>query len=261
MRRTRLITIPFSHYCEKARWALERVGVAYEEEGHLPMFHLLPARLAGGSRTVPILVDGKTVIADSTDIVAWADAKSPGALLPEDEVDRAAALQLEDDFDLALGPATRRWAYFHLLPRRDLESTLLQGVPRWQRAALTLTRPLAMRFLTRGLKLDAAGAERSREKIDAVFERVSHLVSDGRRFLVGNRLSVADLTFAALSAPILMPPKFAAPLPTPGDFSGEPRERIDAWRSSPAGQFALRIYDTERDTGRDTERPTARPAA
>ena len=29
---TRLITIPFSHDCEKALWALERAGVAYTEE-------------------------------------------------------------------------------------------------------------------------------------------------------------------------------------------------------------------------------------
>ena len=25
----RLITIPISHFCEKARWALQRAGVAY----------------------------------------------------------------------------------------------------------------------------------------------------------------------------------------------------------------------------------------
>ncbi|MCW3023116.1 MAG: Glutathione S-transferase family protein, partial [Conexibacter sp.] len=31
-----LVTIPISHYCEKARWALDRAGVAYEERRHLP---------------------------------------------------------------------------------------------------------------------------------------------------------------------------------------------------------------------------------
>ena len=28
----RLITIPISHYCEKARWALERAEIPYREE-------------------------------------------------------------------------------------------------------------------------------------------------------------------------------------------------------------------------------------
>jgi glutathione S-transferase len=27
----RLLTIPISHYCEKARWGLERLGLAYHE--------------------------------------------------------------------------------------------------------------------------------------------------------------------------------------------------------------------------------------
>ena len=45
-----LVTIPFSHFCEKARWALELCGVPYEEDGHLPMFHYVAARRAGALR-------------------------------------------------------------------------------------------------------------------------------------------------------------------------------------------------------------------
>jgi len=243
---TRLITIPFSHYCEKARWALDRTGVAYTEDGHLPLFHYLPTRRAGGGRTVPVLVDGSTVLTDSTDILAWADARDPGALLPAAPADRAAALQLEDDFDRSLGPATRRWIYFHLLPRRDLEPRLLGGVPRWERLALAAARPLAVRYLTRSLHIDAAGVARSIRKIDDTFARIAALLSDGRRFLVGDRFTVADLTFAALAAPVLLPPSYGVPLPSRSDFSGEPRAQLEAWRASPAGQLALRLYATER---------------
>ncbi|HWO19597.1 MAG TPA: glutathione S-transferase family protein [Kofleriaceae bacterium] len=242
----RLVTIPFSHFCEKARWALDRAGVAYTEEGHLPLFHFLPARLAGGGRTVPVLVADGTSIADSTEIVAWADAHAPGMLLPPDPVDRSAALELEDDFDRQLGPATRRWAYFQLLPRKDLLASLLRGVPRWETVAFTATRPLATLMLTRALKIDAAGAARSRQKIDDTFARVSALVADGRRFLVGNRFTVADLTFAALAAPVVLPPAYGASLPKLSEFPDEPRASIEAWRASPAGQLALRIYETER---------------
>ncbi len=31
----RLLTIPISHYCEKARWALDRAGLDYVEERHV----------------------------------------------------------------------------------------------------------------------------------------------------------------------------------------------------------------------------------
>src|SRR5262245_10770617 len=94
---TKLITIPFSHYCEKARWALDRVGVAYKEHGHLPMFHYVESWWTGQNRTVPVLVDGETVVKDSTDIIAWADAKRPGSLIPVAGAEEL--LALEEDLD------------------------------------------------------------------------------------------------------------------------------------------------------------------
>jgi len=41
----RLITIPMSHYCEKARWALSHAGVDFVEEAHLQVFHYAAARV------------------------------------------------------------------------------------------------------------------------------------------------------------------------------------------------------------------------
>ena len=59
----RFITIPLSHYCEKARWGLDRVALPYREEPHAPLLN----RLSGG--TVPILVHGSDRFIDSTDIL------------------------------------------------------------------------------------------------------------------------------------------------------------------------------------------------
>lgn len=244
---TRLITIPFSHFCEKARWALDRCDLPYAEEGHLPLFHYAPAKFAGGGRTVPILVHDRMVIADSTGILAWADDQRPGALYPAGDADRADALALEDDFDTHLGPATRRWAYFQLLPRKDLDGYITKGVPRFERIALRATRPLAVAVLKRSLKIDAAGAERSRVKIEDTFERVAKHLADGRRFLIGDRFSVADLTFAALAAPVLMPPEHPVPLPPLEELPPEARAQVLTWRASPAGQLALRLYRDHRD--------------
>ncbi|MDB4962960.1 MAG: Glutathione S-transferase family protein [Myxococcales bacterium] len=241
-----LITIPFSHYCEKARWALERCGVAYEEDGHLPIFHYLANRRAGAKRTVPVVVDGDTLITDSTEIVAWADAQKPGTLLPQVASARAEAMAHEDDFDRNLGPATRRWGYYYMLPRKDLDAMLTRGVPRWQSIALKMSRPIALTMIKRSLKIDAAGAERSRTKIDETFERVSALLAGGKRYLVGDRFSVADLTFAALAAPVVGPREHPFALPPPEEFPPPARAQIEVWRASPAGQFALRIYANHR---------------
>ncbi len=246
MTAVRLITIPFSHYCEKARWALERCDVPYEEEKSLPLLHYVANRRAGAGRTVPVVVAGDEILGDSTDIIAWADRQKPGALLPHNDNDRAEAIAAEDEMDRQLGPATRRWAYYYLLSKKDVLYAIARAVPRWQQVAIRLGRPLATLALRRGLKIDAAGAERSRQKIDDLFARVSERLADGRRFLVGGRFSVADLTFASLAAPVLMPPEQPYAVAEPATFPAEAQAQLEAWRASPAGQYGLRLYREQR---------------
>ena len=65
----RIMTIGPSHYCEKARWALDFFGVSYDEEPHPPIIHRGWSLRTGGGRTVPILYAGERVIGDSTDIL------------------------------------------------------------------------------------------------------------------------------------------------------------------------------------------------
>ena len=61
----RLVTIPISHYCEKARWALDRAGIRYRERAHLQVIHRFVVRRAGGGTTAPVLICGDTVLADA----------------------------------------------------------------------------------------------------------------------------------------------------------------------------------------------------
>ncbi len=44
---------------------------------------------------------------------------------------------------------------------------------------------------------------------------VAELLADGRPYLCGERFGAADLTFAALSAAIVVPPIYGVPLPQP----------------------------------------------
>ncbi len=93
----RLITIPFSHYCDKARWALEVCGVAYIEDGHLPLFHYAATFRAGGGRTVPVLVTDDGVLRDSTDIYALGATivSLAGGIEPEDVPRKGLRMDLE----------------------------------------------------------------------------------------------------------------------------------------------------------------------
>jgi len=113
----RLVTIGPSHYCEKARWGLDRAGIRYDEEAHVPIFHYGASLVRHGQRSTPILVTPHGTLRDSTDILRHAD-KFVGAserLFPTDQPLLDEVLNLEDLFDRRLGPATRRLAYFHVI--------------------------------------------------------------------------------------------------------------------------------------------------
>jgi len=239
-----LVTIPLSHFCEKARWALDLAGLPYREEGSLPGFHLLATRRRGG-RSTPLLVTPDGVLKDSTEILLWVDRRH--RLYPDDPAERAEALALEDLFDEKLGPHVRRVGYYHALPDRAAALAIVtQGVPAWQRRLAGPAFPLLAGMLRRGLRLTADGAERSTVKVLDVFAEVSQRLADGRRYLVGDRFGAADLTFAALASPLLFPP--GHPLGY-GDEARRPaaiRVLFDQLAPTPAGQFALRMYSEHR---------------
>jgi glutathione S-transferase len=238
----RLITIAFSHYCEKARWALDRADIDYVEDAHLPLFAYLPLRRAGAKRTVPALVTGDgEVLVDSTDILKWCDAHGRGEPLFPPGDDEVAAL--EDEFDHHLGPATRRLGYFYMLgDKRATLDVMAKHGPRWERVLGKASRPVAAALLKRGLRIDAAGAERSRAVIDRTFSEVAERLKDGRTFLCGDRLTAADLTFASLAAPVLLPEQYSEYLPREELVPPAFRDLADAYRKSPAGQYGLRVY-------------------
>ena len=238
----RLITIPISHYCEKARWALELGGVPYREERHLQAIHWAHVWWAGRGLTAPVLVTPELTLTESADILRWVDARSDLRLYPEPE-----AAALEARFDAELGPHGRRWMYHRVLGSRELIRDYgAPGVPRWERALLPAFFPLVRRLIVRYLDVDDGTAAESRERVRAVFDEVGERLADGRRYLVGEAFSAADLAFAALAASVIVPPRYGIPLPQP-DVLPEPfAAEVRAMREHPAGRFALRLYDQER---------------
>jgi glutathione S-transferase len=245
----RLITIPISHFCEKARWALDRAGVSYEERRHLQFVHIAAAKLAGGGRTVPVFVaaDGRA-IGDSSEILRWCDQRlEPGRrLYPGGELGAAAAA-LEDRYDEGLGPDGRLWMYEQTLPVIErMKPWATAGVPGWERAFFRLGGPAVAFGLRRYLSVDAAESAAALTRVRAVFDDAGERLADGRRFLLGDRFSAADLTFAALAAPMVLPEAYGSPLPGPGDVPEAMAAEVERLREHPAGRFATRLYAEER---------------
>jgi glutathione S-transferase len=244
-----LITIPISHYCEKARWALDRAGIRYQERAHLQVLHWIPVTRAGGKKTAPVLVWGDQVFADSAEIVEEASAKGPvdHSLFPDDPTTAAEVRALQRDFDAHLGPEGRRWMYYGLRGRRDIAVAYgSTGVPAWQRRAMPLAYPVVARIIDRYLDVTPATAARSEAEVRATFDAVAKRLDDGRPYLCGERFSAADLTFASLAAPMLMPPEYGVPLPQPEELPTGMAATVRELREHPAGAHALKMFRDER---------------
>jgi len=243
-----LVSIPLSHFCEKARWALDRVGLPYREEPHAPLLNRFATRRAGRG-TVPVLVHGNRRFIDSTDILVHADATCGGDLLyPRDTTLRQEIDALEERFDTELGPHTRRWVYSQLLPHATLLRSLWsRGVPRVEASMVPLMAPLTRFLVRKAYKITAESAQRSLERVHGIFRMVDERLSDGRRFLVGDRFTAADLTFAALAAPVLLPVECRAVAPALDEVPAAMREEVVRLRGTAAGAFALRLFAQERD--------------
>lgn len=265
----RLWTIPISHYCEKARWALDRAGIDYVEHAHLQVLHWLPARLAGGGATVPVLrCPTGRVFDDSTDILHWVDEQcrrrgsTVPALFPEEAEARRAVAELERSFSEELGPAGRLWMYETMRNRADLVARYgVTGTPWWQGRFARAGYPLIRAIVRWRLTIDDDAVVRDVARVEAAFNRVDEMLADGRSYLVGGHFTAADLTWACMSAAVLMPEGYGVPLPRVDEMPTAAMPRVRAWRERPAGRFTLRLFAEERGDCHRVSFGSRRPCA
>lgn len=240
----RLITIPVSHYCEKVRWALTKLQIPYIEEPHMPPFHRFATGRVGGKST-PVLITENSVFTDSTDILQYLDKIAPAnvRLYPTDSQMRRQVEDLEDLFDEKLGPATRRWSYFHIMNNSKLmQRGWCNGVPFFERVLFPIVFPKTRSIVQRSFNITPETAVQANEQIKSIFEKVGELLADGRTYLIGDSFSAADLTFAALAAPTVLPPEHPTRRASFEELPSKMISEIREFRKSPAGAYALRLY-------------------
>ena len=196
-----------------------------------------------------MLIHGDMRLTDSTDILVHADACAGGDVLyPRDTQLRRDVDALEERFDSYLGTHVRRWAYSHLLAEKAMLRELWgRGAPGREAFFLPLIVPIARKLLPRAYKLTPDSIARSLNVVRDIVREVGERLNDGRRYLVGDRFTAADLTFAALAAPAIFPARCHAVLPELAAVPAAMRAEIEGLRESAAGQFAQRMYASERD--------------
>lgn len=246
-----LYQFPVSHYCEKARWALDFKHVDYTCRNLLPLFHMPVIFRRTRQNKVPVLkLDGR-YIAGSANIIQTLDERFPSApgLYPEDEAARESALEWAAFADKEIGPHLRRTAYFHLLDHSRLMFDILtEGQGRIGRMAFRTSQPVVIRAMKEGMGITQRGFDRSLERLTEALDRLDGRLSESA-YLVGDRFTVADLTVAALLAPLALPPE--APFQFPGDMPEDLQHFTDSFADRPTIGWVRTMYQKHRAPSAD----------
>ena len=244
-----LITIPMSHYCEKARWGLERLDIDYYEERHLQAFHYPRTFWVSGGPNVPVLIDKGTVVHDSTAILQYLDryASNSRKLYPEDDEYRDRVEALEDLFDEVVGVESRRWVYFHF-KRKPVEAmrSAGQGTPRIEKLLMPLFYPAFYLLINKLLEPTSRNVENGLDKVREIIKTTDALLSNGNKHLLSDTFDAADLSLACMLAPLVLPANYGIRLPEPKELPEAARTVVDEFRNTITGDYVLKLYETER---------------
>ena len=140
-----LVLLSYSPWSERARWAFDHHGLAYDVVDHVPVIgELRLRRLVGPTQrpaTVPALIDGDLVLTDSRAIARHADRLGDGPrLFPED---RLAEIERLCEIAEAAMRAGRGLVVAGLLADPEaLDETAPPAMPGWLRR---LSRPISRR--------------------------------------------------------------------------------------------------------------------
>jgi glutathione S-transferase len=208
-----LETISASHFVEKVRWCMDRLGVDYVEQ---PAGGALGAFFLG--RTVPVLKfrSGavRSSIGNSPEILRylWGRYAAERRERAEFLQPTAERLDLESRIDRC-GRDLQVWVYYHILDDRDLTlhawGANSPAIPAWQRFALKLLYPLLRLLIRKAFRITSAHHARAVDHLVKLLADVEESLADGRESILGgDEINFSDIAFAAIMGLWIMPPAF-----------------------------------------------------
>jgi glutathione S-transferase len=196
----KLVSLHVSPWSERARWALDHHGLAYEVVEHMPVIgERRLRRLVGPGKpraTVPVLLAGGEVVSESWDIALYADREGRGSKLvpPASEAAIQAWCSLADSASVA-GRALVVAAT--LASGSALDEQAPPFVPRWLRPALRPVTRAATRSFARKYDLRLDDAPPHARVVRAGLDRLRSGLAAGSLYLEG-LFSYADIAMATL---------------------------------------------------------------
>ncbi|HET9957663.1 MAG TPA: glutathione S-transferase family protein [Polyangiaceae bacterium] len=241
-----LYTFAISHFSEKVRWALDIERVPYREQRLIPGVHGFTTRGFAAKSSVPVLRQGNRVIQGSREILDAlpvlfsATTLQPATLSPEQ---RAEIVEWEALFDYAFGLGVQRLAFDELLglPREAVDF-IAQDAPGWAKLLYRVGYPFVRRSVRDLYEIKPRTVDRARRAFADAIARTDKRL-ENCPFLVAEQLTRADITLAALLAPLCRPPQHLArwPKTVPGL-----QEFVTPFESGVTWKWVLRMYSERR---------------
>jgi glutathione S-transferase len=246
---TELYLFPHSHYCEAARWALDLKGVAYRATPIMPGPHLILIPRIAPKSSLPVLLMDDDVVQGAREIMDYLDVRFPGnQLAPKGAEARAMAAQLEADADANIGVPLRAAIYQHLIHHKaSMKHCFTYGMPAHKKLFFSLTYPILKKRIHDTYVRDDAYIAQAKAQLADQIARFDKRV-EGRTFLVGDRLSRADIMVASMLSIGVLPEEHPFDWPELGD-DPELLEVFDQFQASATFAWVRRIYRDHRNGG------------
>lgn len=249
-----LYQFPLSLYCEKARWVLDHKELDYIAQNMTPGVHRLFVQIKTGQHRLPMLHDQKHWIADSTDIAEYLEKNYPEhALFRSDKSMNQQIIDI-DALSQELGDHVRRWLFSFILyqPEKSPALDIILGEKGVLRNFEKFSVPTLKFALKRIHQVSPANAVHSKSRIEQILHGFnSVLVGNGGRYLVGDRLTLADIAVCSMVAPLLMIEGTPWEIHDDADIHQDVLNYRQKLLDLPIGQYVKRIYKTERNAAVD----------
>jgi glutathione S-transferase len=249
----RLYTFAISHFSEKARWAFDFEGIAYDEERLLPGPHAIKIRRLAPRSSVPVLRHGRALVQGSSAILDYAERELGATKLAPPKAASERARELEALADRAFGLGTQRIFYSVLLGQpKSIVDMWLQHGPWWGRAFYALSFPLVSRSVRKMYTIKPGAIAEAKDLFRHAFDETDRAMA-AHPYLLGDRPSRVDVTVAALLAPLCRPSGHLLRWPEETEVPAELGAFIREFDGRPTWNFVHRMYrDHRRPSGAAT---------
>ncbi|MBI1422509.1 MAG: glutathione S-transferase [Gammaproteobacteria bacterium] len=203
---TLLYQFPVSHYCEKARWALDYKGVPFKTQTLLPGPHIKKIKSIAADSSVPVLRMQNTIIQGSDQIIDYLDATvSEKPLTPQDSKLREQAADWERFAADKIADPLRCFYYHYLLDEpKTLIPLFCEDGPWYGNLLMRLIFKRLGRRMRAVAKINPRTAGVAMHVVDKALTTLEKQLQT-QPFLVGDRFSRADLSVCALLSPLVLP--------------------------------------------------------